>query len=111
MCWQIQIEHFVEHYNKASRPFVWTATADSILAKLQRLCERITGTEHYRGDLSGMRLTSQRWSDRTNAEMISFLTGQSRGRRRMSRTCRAISDGRDRVGATASRQTGPFDNR
>jgi len=41
-----KIETFVEHYNTASKPFVWTATADSILAKLQRLCQRITGTGH-----------------------------------------------------------------
>ena len=26
--------------------FVWTATADSIFAKIQRLCERISGTAH-----------------------------------------------------------------
>jgi putative transposase len=26
------INHYVEHYNRASRPFLWTATADSILA-------------------------------------------------------------------------------
>jgi putative transposase len=41
-----KIETFVLHYNKTSRPFVWTATADSILAKIQRLCQRIGGTEH-----------------------------------------------------------------
>jgi putative transposase len=41
-----KIEIFVEHYNTTSKPFVWTATADSILAKLQRLCQRITGTAH-----------------------------------------------------------------
>ena len=41
-----KIDTFVEHYNTTSKPFVWTATADSILAKLQRLCHRITGTEH-----------------------------------------------------------------
>jgi putative transposase len=41
-----KIETFVEHYNTTSKPFVWTATADSILAKLQRLCQRITGTGH-----------------------------------------------------------------
>ncbi len=29
-----------------ARPFVWTATADSIFAKFQRLCERISGTGH-----------------------------------------------------------------
>jgi putative transposase len=41
-----KIDHFVTHYNRTCHPFVWTATADSILAKLQRLCSRINGTEH-----------------------------------------------------------------
>ena len=41
-----KIDHFVTHYNQTCKPFVWTATADSILAKLQRLCARINGTEH-----------------------------------------------------------------
>jgi len=26
-----KIDTFVQHYNRSSRPFVWTATADSIL--------------------------------------------------------------------------------
>jgi hypothetical protein len=37
---------FVAHYNTHKRPFAWTATADSILAKLQRLCKVIYGTQH-----------------------------------------------------------------
>jgi putative transposase len=41
-----KIDHFVEHYNAHSRPFLWTATAASILAKVQRLCACISGTEH-----------------------------------------------------------------
>ena len=41
-----QIDHFVTHYNANCKPFIWTATADSILAKLQRLCSRISGTGH-----------------------------------------------------------------
>jgi putative transposase len=41
-----KIDHFVAHYNKNCKPFTWTATADSILAKLSRLCERISGTGH-----------------------------------------------------------------
>jgi len=41
-----KIETFVQSYNMVSKPFVWTATADSILAKIQRLCERISGTGH-----------------------------------------------------------------
>ena len=40
-----RIDHFVTHYNRTCRPFLWTASADSILAKLQRLCSRINGTE------------------------------------------------------------------
>jgi putative transposase len=41
-----KIDHFVAHYNKNCKPFAWTATADSILEKLQRLCARISGTGH-----------------------------------------------------------------
>jgi putative transposase len=41
-----KIEHFVAHYNRNCKPFVWTATADSILAKLERLTSRISGTAH-----------------------------------------------------------------
>jgi putative transposase len=41
-----KIDHFVTHYNRECKPFVWTATADSILAKLERLTSRITGTGH-----------------------------------------------------------------
>lgn len=41
-----RIHHFVDHYNKNCKPFVWTATADSILTKLQRLCVGISGTAH-----------------------------------------------------------------
>ena len=39
-----KIEHFIDNYNKDSAPFSWTATADSILEKLQRLCLQISGT-------------------------------------------------------------------
>jgi putative transposase len=42
----LRIDRFVHTYNASARPFAWTATANSILAKLQRLCERISGTEH-----------------------------------------------------------------
>jgi len=41
-----KIDQFVQASNAQARPFVWTATADSIFAKLQRLCERISGTVH-----------------------------------------------------------------
>ena len=41
-----KIDQFVENDNQNAQPFVWTATADSIFAKVQRLCERISGTGH-----------------------------------------------------------------
>ena len=40
------INEFVQHYNRRSRPFAWSATADSIFQKLSRLCSRISGTAH-----------------------------------------------------------------
>lgn len=39
-----KIQHYIDNYNRHPRPFVWTATADSILAKVERLCQRISGT-------------------------------------------------------------------
>ena len=42
-----KIDHFVTHYNKTCKPFIWTATADSVLQKLERLTSRISGTGHY----------------------------------------------------------------
>ena len=41
-----RIEQFVTHYNRRATPFAWTATADSILEKIKRLCERISGTQY-----------------------------------------------------------------
>jgi putative transposase len=41
-----KIEQFVANYNRNSHPFVWTATADSILEKIKRLCQRISETGH-----------------------------------------------------------------
>lgn len=41
-----KIDTFVSHYDENCKPFTWTATADSILEKLARLCGRITGTGH-----------------------------------------------------------------
>jgi putative transposase len=41
-----KIDHFVTQYNKRCKPFNWTATADSVLQKLERLTSRISGTGH-----------------------------------------------------------------
>jgi len=42
----MKIDQFVQHYNANTRPFVWTATADSILQKVKRLCQFIYETQH-----------------------------------------------------------------
>lgn len=41
-----KIDQFVKDYNSKSKPFMWTATADSILAKIKRILESISGTRH-----------------------------------------------------------------
>jgi putative transposase len=41
-----KIDYFVKTYNIEANPFAWTATADSILAKLNRLFKAIHGTVH-----------------------------------------------------------------
>ncbi len=41
-----RIQHFTDSYNPHARPFLWTATADSIIQKIQRLCYAISGTGH-----------------------------------------------------------------
>jgi putative transposase len=39
-------EAFVAAYNATARPFAWTATSESILAKLERLLKAISGSQH-----------------------------------------------------------------
>ena len=39
-----KIDEFVQAYNEDSAPFIWHATTESILEKLSRLCEAISGT-------------------------------------------------------------------
>jgi transposase len=40
------IYDYLAHYNQDPRPFRWTATADQILAKVERLCSVISVTGH-----------------------------------------------------------------
>jgi len=40
------IGRYIEHHNQRASLFVWTATADSILAKIERLSKVICGTAH-----------------------------------------------------------------
>ena len=39
-----KIDTFVKNYNQDTKPFIWTATAESIFQKLARLCKGIYGT-------------------------------------------------------------------
>jgi putative transposase len=41
-----KIDQFVKNYNSKSSSFMWTATAESILAKVKRVLEYISGTQH-----------------------------------------------------------------
>ena len=41
-----RIDGFVQNYNRNCRPFAWTATADSILQKVERIGLLISGTVH-----------------------------------------------------------------
>jgi putative transposase len=41
-----KIEEYIQQYNRHARPFVWTATADSILEKIRRLSQAISETGH-----------------------------------------------------------------
>jgi len=40
------IREYLEHHNADPKPFVWTATADSILERLKRVCERTSDSGH-----------------------------------------------------------------
>jgi putative transposase len=41
-----KIESFVQTYKAQASTYIWTATAESNLKKLERLCEHISGTQH-----------------------------------------------------------------
>jgi transposase len=40
------IQQYLDCHNENPKPFVWTADADLILGKIQRLCERISNSGH-----------------------------------------------------------------
>lgn len=41
-----EIRSYLEHHNLNPVPFTWTATADMILGKVRRFCERTSGSAH-----------------------------------------------------------------
>lgn len=40
------IADYLEHHNQNPKPFVWTASAELILSRVQRVCERISNSGH-----------------------------------------------------------------
>jgi transposase len=40
------IADYLEHHNKNPKPFVWTASAELILSRVQKVCERISDSGH-----------------------------------------------------------------
>ena len=40
------IRHYLGTYNETAKPFVWTKTADQILASVARFCQRTSETGH-----------------------------------------------------------------
>jgi transposase len=44
------IQEYLDHHNENPKPFVWTADADLILGKIQRLCERIANSPNAASD-------------------------------------------------------------
>ena len=40
------IADYLAEHNQNPKPFVWTATADSILERLKRVCERTSDSGH-----------------------------------------------------------------
>jgi transposase len=43
---ELTLRHYVEAYNQEPKPFVWTKTAEEILAAVARFCERTTDSGH-----------------------------------------------------------------
>jgi transposase len=43
---EVAIDQYVANHNERCKPFVWTATADAILDKIKRFCERTPETRH-----------------------------------------------------------------
>jgi len=41
-----RIGHYIENSKRKAQPFVWTAAPDSIFAKIERRCERISAAAH-----------------------------------------------------------------
>ena len=40
------IQHYLDEHNRNPKPFVWTKTADEILANIARFCQRTYDSGH-----------------------------------------------------------------
>ena len=52
-----KIDHFVQHSKRQQRPFIWTATANSILQKITQLCSVFSGRDTSVGQLRNRFIT------------------------------------------------------
>lgn len=43
---EVAIQRYLEQHNREPKPFIWTKTADEILASVARLCQRISDSGH-----------------------------------------------------------------
>jgi len=41
------IRRYIEATNHNPKPFIWTKSADDILASVQRFCQRTSNSDHY----------------------------------------------------------------
>ena len=46
---------YLDQRNRDPKPFIWTADADLILGKVERLCKRFSNSGHQRGSASDHR--------------------------------------------------------
>ena len=91
-----KIDLFVHHYNAKATPFMWTATADSILAKIcQRTALRHLAYQHIVANFlrrTLLALASRRSRRRRRPQAAPYPLSRSRGRR--ARACSGANDRR-----------------
>ena|SRR2546427_8161348 len=65
-----KIDRYVHTYHPTAQPFVWTATAGSIFAKVQRLCNRISRTLLRRCRQSSGRVRRARYDKFIRSDVV-----------------------------------------
>jgi hypothetical protein len=72
------IRHYIETTNTQSKPFVWTKTADEIIASVGRFCKFIADSGHVR-ELRGMKITPHVAQNTIPIEHARAVTLNTRG--------------------------------